>query len=226
KGHSASELESSLSGVRNVSPVIKVNEDEDRFFITLNSPEGDASLINLTRELITMETVEYASPVFSPDNGTTLIGVENEVIVQFKPSVNSTEINNYISSKGLIVKQQLDLKGGSSFVLTVNENDFAIDIANEIHNSGLVNWSEPNLYFTNLLCHTPNDPLYPQQWSLNNQGNNIPTGIIGNIDCDMDVDSAWDLTLGSDKVIIAISDTGIDTLHEDLAASMVPGSGF
>jgi subtilisin family serine protease len=221
-----SEVRNLLAGVRNVSPAININEDEDRHFITLNSYEGDASIIDLTRTLKNLDAIEYASPVFSPDNGTTLIGVENEVIVQFKPIVTSGQANEYIMSKGMTVKQVLDLKGGLSYVLTVNKNDFAIDVANEIHNSGLVNWSEPNLYFTNLLCHTPNDPLYSQQWSLNNQGNNIPTGIIGDIDCDMDVDSAWDLTLGSNKVIIAISDTGIDTLHEDLAASMVPGTGF
>jgi subtilisin family serine protease len=223
---STDQLAGKLSAIREISPLANLSGTDSKQFITLNSPQGDVPLMDITRQLTSLDEIEYASPVYSPDNGTTLIGVENEIIVQFKSNMSASAITQYIQSKGLIIKQQLDLQGGSSYVLTVPAESFAIDVANEIHQSGLVNWSEPNLLFTNLLCHTPNDPLFPQQWSLNNQGNNIPTGIIGDIDCDMDVDSAWDLTLGSDKVIIAISDTGIDTLHEDLAASMVPGSGF
>jgi len=55
----------------------------------------------------------------------------------------------------------------------------------------------------------PNDPLYPSpnSWSL--QKINGP--------------GAWAITQGSPNITIAILDTGVDSLHEDLAAKMVPG---
>lgn len=212
-----------VSGIREISTQAP-SERENKLFVSLNSQQSDASLTEITRRLISLDEIEYASPVFSPDNGTTLIGVENEIIVQFKPNTATSSINEFIQSKGLTIKQNMDLQGGASYVLTVPNERFAIDVANEVYHSGMVNWAEPNLFFTNLLCYTPNDPFFSQQWSQNNQGNNIPGGVTGVLDCDMDVDSAWDLTLGSSNVIVAISDTGIDTLHEDL--NCVPGTGF
>jgi subtilisin family serine protease len=195
-------------------------------FISLRSPLDNVSLKNAATQLVNNPLVEYASPVFSPDRGKTLIGAENEVIVQFKAGITENEVYSFIGSKGFTVKQVLTLSGGASYVLTVPSNIFSLDAANDIYRSGIVNWSEPNLFFTNLLCYVPNDPFFNMQWSAINSSNNIPGGITGTVDCDMDLDSAWNVTLGIGNCKIAISDTGVDTLHEDLAANMVVGSGF
>lgn len=105
-------------------------------------------------------------------------------------------------------------------------NTFSIDVANEVYESGLANYSEPNFFFTNLLQHIPNDPFFQKQWGLRNLGNNIPGGITGTPGCDIRADSAWNLSLGKSYVKISLLDTGIDTLHEDLAANMVPNSQY
>jgi serine protease len=59
----------------------------------------------------------------------------------------------------------------------------------------------------------PNDPLYGQQWALNDPvgGVNAPT--------------AWDLDIGSADVTVAVVDTGI-TVHPDLAGKILPGYDF
>lgn len=72
----------------------------------------------------------------------------------------------------------------------------------------------------------PNDTYVGQQWAIKNTGNNIPGGYNGVAGCDMDVDSAWNITLGSDKVIVSFLDSGVDTLHEDLADNLVLGYNF
>lgn len=72
----------------------------------------------------------------------------------------------------------------------------------------------------------PNDTYVGQQWPVKNTGNNIPGGFNGTPGCDMDVDSAWNITLGSDKVLIGLVDSGADTLHEDLLGNLVPGYNF
>lgn len=66
-----------------------------------------------------------------------------------------------------------------------------------------------------------NDPLYNRQWSIENNGTSIQSG--GTPDADMQVDSAWTINEGSSSIKIAILDSGVDTLHEDLISNMLPG---
>tara|TARA_X000001036_G_scaffold122872_1_gene116383 strand:- start:3248 stop:4717 length:1470 start_codon:yes stop_codon:yes gene_type:complete len=75
----------------------------------------------------------------------------------------------------------------------------------------------------------PNDELYSNQWPHDNQRQAIQFGtgdLIGTLDCDLDTDAAWDITLGNPDVIIAIVDTGVDLDHPDLIANIVPGYNF
>lgn len=55
-----------------------------------------------------------------------------------------------------------------------------------------------------------NDPLIGSQWGLERVG----------------APSAWDVTTGSDDVLVAVVDTGVDDDHADLAANVVPGWDF
>ncbi len=62
----------------------------------------------------------------------------------------------------------------------------------------------------------PDDPLFGDQWSLVNTGQNG-----GLPDADIDADQAWDITTGGttalgDQIVIAIVDGGSDLNHEDL----------
>ena len=76
-----------------------------------------------------------------------------------------------------------------------------------------VEYVEPN--YVRSIAATPNDPSFPQQWSLNNVGQ---TG--GIADADIDAPEAWDITTGSDDVVVAVIDSGVDYLHADLAANI------
>ncbi|NIN34405.1 MAG: S8 family serine peptidase, partial [Gammaproteobacteria bacterium] len=77
---------------------------------------------------------------------------------------------------------------------------------------------------------TPNDPLYPLQWSLNNTGQmypesgnyNHPPGTAG---CDIDAPEAWDIYTGYSDVIVAVVDTGVDYQHRDLNDNMWVNTG-
>lgn len=199
---------------------------DKRYFINLSSVKDESALNELMSKLNQNQEVQYTSPVFSPDNGKTLIGVQDEFIVQFRPGTEMSEINSWLNSRGYAIVKQMDLTGGLTFTVSVPRNVSAIDAANELYRSGKTNWAEPNLMFTNLLCFDPNDAFYSQQWALKNLSNNIPGGITGTTDCDMDVDSAWNITTGIQQCKIAVSDTGVDTLHEDLVNNMVVGSGY
>jgi len=72
---------------------------------------------------------------------------------------------------------------------------------------------------------TPNDPLYPLQWSLNNTGQMYPESgrynhPPGTPDCDIDAPEAWDIFTGGPDTIVAVVDTGVDYRHRDLDDNM------
>lgn len=67
---------------------------------------------------------------------------------------------------------------------------------------------EPNLLIEPAL--TPDDPYFTYQWYL---------PIIG-------APAAWDACQGSDSVVIAVLDSGVDGAHPELAGKLVPGWNF
>jgi subtilisin family serine protease len=68
---------------------------------------------------------------------------------------------------------------------------------------------------------TPNDPLFHDQWHLQNDGQGDPESVGGPtlsvVGVDGRVSEAWDVTTGSPETIIAVLDDGVNVLHPDLA---------
>lgn len=70
---------------------------------------------------------------------------------------------------------------------------------------------------------TPSDPSFSAQWWLEDN--------LSMTDHDIDASAAWDVSTGSDEVVVAVLDTGIDHNHSDLAANIwtnpleIPGNG-
>jgi subtilisin family serine protease len=86
------------------------------------------------------------------------------------------------------------------------------------------------LNYTVSICKTPDDPLFPLQWSLNNTGQDYPASgkynfPPGTPDSDINAPQAWDIHTGSSEVIIAVVDTGVDYNHRDLQDNIWINSG-
>lgn len=66
----------------------------------------------------------------------------------------------------------------------------------------------------------PNDPLFGQQWAMQNVGQfgAMPGNDIG-------AANAWAITTGSKDVVVAVLDTGMDLLHEDLVQNVWSNAG-
>ena len=73
---------------------------------------------------------------------------------------------------------------------------------------GVVQVSKNSLFYA--LSTTPNDPSYPVQW-------NYPV---------MNLPQAWDYTVGSRSVVVAVIDSGFSTSHPDLSGIFESGYNF
>jgi hypothetical protein len=110
------------------------------------------------------------------------------------------------SRQGLDRVYVLDLDRGVDVLAASQE--FAADTA--------VEYAEPNYIYTlpeeSMLSAAPmNDPAFSEQWALDNTGQ---TG--GTPDADIDAPQAWAISTGSDNVLVAVIDTGIDYTHPEL----------
>lgn len=85
-------------------------------------------------------------------------------------------------------------------------------IAAELVASGVAASAEPDRVLQ--ATSTPNDPLFPIQWSLGS-----PT--VGSVK-GANVPNAWDITQGDPNLVVAVLDTG-QLNHADLAGKFVPG---
>jgi serine protease len=66
----------------------------------------------------------------------------------------------------------------------------------------------------------PNDPFFPQQWHLRNDGS-----LGGVFDADLDAEQAWEISTGGitpagDTIVIAVIDGGLDAAHPDLSPNL------
>ncbi len=102
-------------------------------------------------------------------------------------------------------------------VLPADRDLDVLDIVEMYQDVPGITFCEPVFYFP-AAHYTPNDPLYGQQWPLENDNGNP-----GTVDADVDANLAWDITRGDPSVIIAIHDEGVDVDHPDLVDNMVPG---
>ena len=89
-----------------------------------------------------------------------------------------------------------------------------VDLSRQISAMPGVRYAEPDC----IVCLDetfPDDPDFSELWGLHNTGQ---TG--GRPDADIDAPEAWDITTGSEAVIVGVIDSGVDYNHPDLEANM------
>ncbi|MBN1391347.1 MAG: S8 family serine peptidase [Sedimentisphaerales bacterium] len=79
-------------------------------------------------------------------------------------------------------------------------------------------YAEPD--YKRELCAVPNDTRFSELWAMHNTGQ---AG--GTADADIDAPEAWNINTGSNNIVVAVTDTGADYLHHDLAANMWENPG-
>jgi subtilisin family serine protease len=145
----------------------------------------------------------------------------NEVLVEFAPGTDQATMQRAASNASASV-ERLSVPRVSSVVKASKGIAFGVfksktlsssQLAERLKKSGNVVAVSPN--YRRKAFATPNDPLFPEQWALNNTG---LTG--GRVDADIDAPAAWDINTGGPNVVVANIDTGAFYQHQDLAGNM------
>lgn len=138
--------------------------------------------------------------------------VAGEVVVGFKPAAQRGAVRREVGARLLKTlgeprQQLLRLPSGASVDAAVRRLERRAGVA----------YAEPN--FVVHAATLPNDPLFGRQWALRNTGQ-LVEGVAGTAGEDVRAQAAWDLTQGSDDVLVAVADTGIAYNNSDVTANV------
>jgi subtilisin family serine protease len=132
---------------------------------------------------------------------------EGELLVKFKTGV--------LSSSSLRTHQSIGATSLRKFSLVPNLEHVKLPEGLSVKDAIITYMNDPNVEYAepNYIKHssatTPNDPLFNQQWALNN----------------IQAPQAWDIARGSSAVVVAVIDTGADYTHPDLSQNIWANPG-
>ncbi|MCG8671031.1 MAG: S8 family serine peptidase [Pseudomonadales bacterium] len=150
----------------------------------------------------------------------------DRIIVKYKETANAaalplmvrTQIANQraqrISAAANQQAQVVSITTNNAFVYqldSASDIDDVESLADDIASNSDVEYAEPD--YIMYPKAVPNDPSYNQQWHYYEQAGGL------------NLEAAWDITTGSDDVVVAIIDTGVRN-HVDLRSNLLPGYDF
>jgi len=119
---------------------------------------------------------------------------------------------------GATVKRDLNHVISGLALVQLPSSVSVLDAVSAFTGADQVLYAEPN-YRLNLAL-MPSDPLFPDQWALNNLG--LGRGLLEN--ADINAPEGWDIqveaVIDDEPIIVAILDTGVDYNHPDIWENM------
>ena len=147
-----------------------------------------------------------------------------EVLVKFKAGVSQEAIDELTARLNDRVEDRIESDPGLESIDDLDDADANETVAQYLAQPE-VEYAEPNMEIeldaapeevnAALPPIHPSDPKFEDQWALANSGQRG-----GKQGADISAMHAWLTTTGSDKVVVAVLDSGVDYTHEDLAPNM------
>ncbi len=158
---------------------------------------------------------------------------EPEVMVRFRPGISLDEIKAIAAKNNDRVEDEIEVVNNLVSIDDLDNAD-AKTVADQYSDmTDLVEYAEPNYEIKIDLKErpkrifvigdkdlaiaedkpvtAPNDPMFGEQWALNNEGQGG-----GKEKAHLDALKAWVKTQGSQEVVVAVLDTGVDYTQQDL----------
>ncbi|HWF90028.1 MAG TPA: S8 family serine peptidase, partial [Pyrinomonadaceae bacterium] len=168
-------------------------------------PVTEKKRATTTEEIALSETTNFSRP---------------EVLVRFKSGVSQETIERLTAQLNDRVEDRIENVPGLEAIDDLDNAD-AAEVVNEYSKLPEVEYAEPNYDIeldeadAPLVPVLPHDPQFNDQWALANSGQRG-----GKQGADISATLAWAKTTGSEKVVVAVLDSGVDYTHEDLAGNM------
>ncbi len=133
--------------------------------------------------------------------------VPGQVLVKFKEEVSTVDAQALLAAQGAESSAQIEPLGVKLLAVAAGQEQAVVEALRE---NAAVEYAE--LDYLAYIGIDPNDPYYATayQWGLTR----------------IEAPAAWDITTGTQDVIIAVIDTGVDLDHPDLEAKIVGGYDF
>ena len=157
-----------------------------------------------------------------------------EVLVRFKSGVSLEQVREIAQANNDSLSDEIESVSGLTVIDDLDNADPQTVASQYAAISDMVEYAEPNFRIElsdpyqaesakDLLLRVPsknastrpNDPQFDEQWALNNYGQES-----GKNRADIDALKAWETSKGSEDVVVAVLDTGVDFTHVDLVNNM------
>ena len=157
---------------------------------------------------------------------------EPEVLVKFRPNVSLAEIKRIVIKNNDSVEDEIETVKGLMAIDDLDNADAKKVAEQYAAMTDFVVYAEPNfeiklddptaispkdssLREDDSNPTQPNDPMFAEQWALNNIGQGG-----GKEKADLSALKAWLKSQGSKEVVVAVLDSGVDYTHPDLVSNM------
>ena len=144
-----------------------------------------------------------------------------EILVRFKPGVSAETIDRITTQLHDRVEDRIENAPGLDAIDDLDDENVA-ELVAQYSKMPEVDYAEENYEIRlpdavegPLVPVLPHDPQFSDQWALSNEGQRG-----GKEGADISAPLAWATTTGSDKVVVAVLDSGVDYTHDDLANNM------
>ena len=148
--------------------------------------------------------------------------VEGEVLVKFKTQFQATARMDLSTRYGMAEQRHIARLGVSHLKLPAGQS--VKQAMETLALDPTVEYVQPNFIYHKLAI--PADPSYGLQWGFKNTGQTVAGGYLPNAGApgnDMNLEQAWDHITDCSPVVVAVIDSGMNYLHQDLAPNMWDG---
>jgi subtilisin family serine protease len=198
-------IKKKLESINGISKIDEVkNVGENLFLLKFSSKIDDVKNI-LEKTPFVVYEIEGFHIKPSDEKSSWPRFIDKQIVVKFKETVSPERITEILKENNLFIQNTKNIDYSKYLVVKTNENISKIlNIANKLQELPEVEFSHPDFITIYKKLYNPDDTYFPKQWHHVN-------GVGG-----VDSVGAWDITMGSKSIKIAIIDDGIDATHEDL----------